>query len=106
MFSLDRSGTLRARAPKGLTPSRLRIARGVAIVIGISLSIVRPIEVEASNLSIKYVKELAKEQLTDKQELCHHEIVSHIREEILVINYSIISFKPFIKAITTCSASQ
>ncbi len=54
---------------------RLRIARGVAIVIGISLSIVRPIEVEASNLSIKYVKELAKEQLTDKQELCHHEIV-------------------------------
>ena len=72
---LDSSGTLRARAPKGLTPSRLRIARGVAIVIGISLSIVRPIEVEASNLSIKYVKELAKEQLTDKQELCHHEIV-------------------------------
>jgi len=72
---LDSSGTLRARAPKGLTPSRLRIARGVAIVIGISLSIVRPIEVEASNLSIRYVKELAKEQLTDKQELCHHEIV-------------------------------
>ena len=75
MFSLDRSGTLRARAPKGLTPSRLRIARGVAIAIGISLSIVRPIEVEANNLPIRHVKELAKYQLTDKQEACHHEII-------------------------------
>jgi hypothetical protein len=72
---LDTHGTLRARAPKGLTPSRLRIARGVAIVIGISLSIVSPIEVEASDKQIRYAKQLAKEQLTDKQELCHHEIV-------------------------------
>lgn len=37
--SLDTSGTLQARAHKGLTPSRLRVARGVAFVIGISLSI-------------------------------------------------------------------
>jgi hypothetical protein len=37
--SLDTSGTLQARAHKGLTPSRLRVARGVAAVIGISLSI-------------------------------------------------------------------
>ena len=73
--SLDTHGTLRARAPKGLTPSRLRIARGVAIAIGISLSIVSPIEVEASDKQIKYAKQLAKEQLTDKQEACHHEIV-------------------------------
>ena len=75
---LDTSGTLRARAPKGLTPSRLRIARGVAIVIGISLSIVSPIESKASidaNRNVKWAKQLAKEQLTDKQELCHHEIV-------------------------------
>jgi len=35
----DRAGTLQARAHKGLTPSRLRVARGVAFVIGISLSI-------------------------------------------------------------------
>lgn len=34
-----------------------------------------PAEAGASNLAIRYVKELAKEQLTDKQELCHHEIV-------------------------------
>ena len=76
--ALDTSGTLRARAPKGLTPSRLRIARGVAIVIGISLSIVSPIESKASidaNKNVKWAKQLAKEQLTDKQELCHHEIV-------------------------------
>ena len=35
--NLDRSGTLQARAHQGLTPSRLRVARGVAYVIGISL---------------------------------------------------------------------
>ena len=35
----DRYGTLQARAHEGLTPSRLRVARGVAAVIGISLSI-------------------------------------------------------------------
>ena len=35
----DTAGTLTARAHKGLTARRLRIARGVAFVIGISLSI-------------------------------------------------------------------
>jgi hypothetical protein len=35
----DRAGTLTARALKGLTARRLRIARGVAFAIGISLSI-------------------------------------------------------------------
>lgn len=73
--SLDTHGTLRARAPKGLTPSRLRIARGVAIVIGISLSIVRPIEVQANDLVIKEIKAIAKTTLTEKQYLCHNEIV-------------------------------
>jgi hypothetical protein len=34
-----------------------------------------PLDAQASNLAIKYVKELAKYQLTDKQELCHHEII-------------------------------
>jgi len=72
---LDSSGTLRARGHQGLTPSRSRIARGVAIVIGISLSMAMPLDVQASIDPIRYVKELAKEQLTDKQELCHHEIV-------------------------------
>ena len=36
---LDTSGTLPARAHQGLTASRSRLARGVAIVIGIALSI-------------------------------------------------------------------
>jgi len=75
MYKLDSHGTLKARAHQGLTPSRLRIARGVAIAIGISLSIVSPLDAQASKKQIEYAKQLAKEQLTDKQELCHHEIV-------------------------------
>ena len=75
MNRLDTHGTLRARAPKGLTPSRLRIARGVAIVIGISLSIVSPIEVQANDLVIKDIKALAKTTLTHEQYLCHNEII-------------------------------
>ena len=73
--SLDTHGTLRARAHQGLTPSRLRIARGVAIVIGISLSIVRPIESQANDLVIKEIKAIAKITLTHKQYLCHNEII-------------------------------
>jgi hypothetical protein len=72
---LDTSGTLRARAHQGLTPSRSRIARGVAIAIGISLSMAMPLDAQASNQAIKYVKDLARYQLTDKQEKCHHEII-------------------------------
>jgi hypothetical protein len=64
-----------ARAHQGLTAGRSRLACGVAIAIGISLSMALPLDAQASNLSIRYVKDLAKEQLTDKQELCHHEIV-------------------------------
>jgi hypothetical protein len=72
---LPYSGTLRARAHKGLTPSRLRIARGVAIVIGISLSIVSPIESKANDLVIKEIKALAKSTLSKEQYLCHNEII-------------------------------
>ena len=72
---LDTSGTLRARAHQGLTPSRHRVARGVALAIGISLSMVSPLDVHASDKQIQWAKQLAKQQLTDKQELCHHEIV-------------------------------
>ena len=64
-----------ARAHQGLTPSRLRLARGVAFAIGISLSIAMPLDARANNLPIKYVKELAEYQLTDKQEQCHDEII-------------------------------
>jgi len=72
---LDTSGTLRARAHQGLTPSRSRIARGVAIVIGISLSIATPLDAQANDLAIKQLKELANYQLTDKQLACHNEII-------------------------------
>ena len=72
---LDSSGTLSARAHQGLNASPIGLARVVALAIGISLSIATPLDAQASNLSIRYVKDLAKEQLTDKQESCHHEIV-------------------------------
>lgn len=73
--SLDTHGTLTARAHQGLSAGRLRLAREVAIVIGISLSMAMPVDARANNLPIRHVKELAKYQLTDKQEACHHEIV-------------------------------
>ena len=72
---LDTSGTLRARAHQGLTAGRSRQACGVAIAIGISLSMALPLDAQASNQAIRYVKDLAKYQLTDKQEACHHEII-------------------------------
>jgi hypothetical protein len=34
-----------------------------------------PLDAQASNQAIRYVKDLAKNQLTDKQEACHHEII-------------------------------
>jgi hypothetical protein len=75
IYPLDTSGTLRARAHQGLTPRRLRLARGVAFVIGISLSIVSPLDAKASNHVIQEVKSLAKITLTHDQYLCHNEIV-------------------------------
>ena len=64
-----------ARAHQGLNPGPKGTARGVAIAIGISLSIAMPLDAKATNQAIRYVKDLAQYQLTDKQELCHHEIV-------------------------------
>jgi hypothetical protein len=75
IYPLDTYGTLRARAHQGLTPRRLRLARGVAFVIGISLSIVSPLDAKASNHVIKDIKDLAKITLTHDQYLCHNEIV-------------------------------
>ena len=74
-MELTRLVRSQARAHQGLTPSRRRVARGVAAAIGISLSIAMPLDARANNLPIKHVKELAKYQLTDKQEQCHHEII-------------------------------
>jgi hypothetical protein len=72
---LDSAGTLTARALQGLTAGPRGTARRVAIVIGISLSIVSPIESKANDLVIKEIKALAKTTLTHKQYLCHNEIV-------------------------------
>ena len=72
---LDRAGTLQARAHQGLTPSRRRVARGVALVIGISMSIPMSAADNGSISPIHSVKQLADIQLTEKQESCHNAIV-------------------------------
>jgi len=72
---LDRAGTLQARALKGLTPSRRRVARGVALVIGISMSIPMSAADNGSIEAIQSIKQLADIQLTEKQESCHNNIV-------------------------------
>jgi hypothetical protein len=72
---LDMAGTLQARAHQGLTPSRRRVARGVALVIGISMSIPMSAADNGSISPIHSVKQLADIQLTEKQESCHNAIV-------------------------------
>jgi hypothetical protein len=64
----------------GLEPIRgsqraARVSSQGSLAIGISLSMAMPLDAQASKKQIEYAKQLAKEQLTDKQELCHHEIV-------------------------------
>ncbi len=72
---LDTCCTLLARASQRLTARLKGVARWVAIVIGISLSIALADRVEASNLAYKDLQVLADYQLTDKQYKCHNEIV-------------------------------
>ena len=75
MNLFDWRGTLRREPFRGSARARKGRARVVAIVSGTALFMsIAPVS-GASNQAIRYVKELAKEQLTDKQELCHHEIV-------------------------------
>ena len=73
--AIDSSGTLQARAHQGLTPSRLRVARGVAAAIGIALSIAIAPSTQGSIDPIKNVFDLADYQLTESQEYCHDLIV-------------------------------
>jgi len=73
---LDSNGTLTARAHQRAHSGPLtRIARGVAIVIGITMSI--PMSVADSGSIPPYtdLKSLAKYQLTYKQFKCHNQIV-------------------------------
>jgi hypothetical protein len=69
---VGRFGTLSARSHQGFNSRLKGVARGLAVVIGISLSMAFMPRVEAS---IVPLKELANKQLTDKQYLCHNEIV-------------------------------
>ena len=75
MKVFDMAGTLSARAHQGLNASPIGLARVVALAIGISLSIASPVDAEANDQAIRYVKDLAAYQLTDKQEACHNDIV-------------------------------
>jgi hypothetical protein len=75
MNLFDWRGTLRREPFRGSARARKGRARVVAIVSGTALFMsIAPVS-SGSIDAIRYVKELAKEQLTDKQELCHHEIV-------------------------------
>ena len=76
---LDSSGTLTARAHQGLRASLKGIARSVAFVIGISLSI--PMQVVDAGQKMPFssskelIKYVANKQLTEKQYICHNEII-------------------------------
>ena len=71
----DRGSTLQARAHQGLTPSRLRVARGVAAAIGIALSMQTTAVGIGSISPYNDLHSLADYQLTDKQYACHKQIV-------------------------------
>jgi hypothetical protein len=60
---------------KGSHRAASRIARGVAAVIGISLSIPMSVADSGSIKPYTSLKQLADYQLTDKQYKCHNEIV-------------------------------
>ena len=68
----DSNGTLSARSLKGFNSRLKGVARELAVVIGISLSIALMPRSEASIVPLKV---LANKQLTDKQYNCHNEIV-------------------------------
>ena len=68
---LDRRGTLWARALRGSRRAAQRIARLVAIVIGISLCLPMSHASSGSIDAIQSVHLLADKQLTEKQEYCH-----------------------------------
>ena len=72
---LDKAGTLRREPFRGSARARKGRARVVAFVIGTALFMsIAPVS-SGSIDAIKYVKDLADYQLTDKQLACHHEIV-------------------------------
>ena len=81
---IDTSGTLTARAFKGSERAATRIARSVAIVIGIALSMQSTAVGQGSIDRYYDLHSLADYQLTDRQYKCHQEIV--FRESSFRIN--------------------
>jgi hypothetical protein len=72
LMVIDTRGTLSARSHQGFNSRLKGVARVLAVVIGLSLSMaVMP----SSQASIVPLKVLANKQLTDKQYNCHNEIV-------------------------------
>jgi hypothetical protein len=71
---LDMAGTLTARAFKGSERAATRIARSVAIVIGIALSMQSTAVGQGSIDRYYDLHSLADYQLTDRQLDCHNEI--------------------------------
>jgi hypothetical protein len=69
---IDTRGTLSAISHQGFNSRLKGVARELAVVIGITLSMALMPRVEAS---IVPLKALANKQLTDKQYNCHNEIV-------------------------------
>jgi len=75
IYPLDNAGTLRREPFRGSARARKGRARVVAIASGTALFMsIAPVS-SGSIDATKYVKQLAKQQLTDKQEACHHEII-------------------------------
>ena len=72
---LDRAGTLRREPSRGSERAASRIARSVALAIGISLSFGGAPADGGSIDAIQTVKELADLQLTESQEYCHNQII-------------------------------
>ena len=72
---LDWSGTLSARSHQGFNSRLKGVARELAVVIGILLSIAGMPRLEASIVPTKSIKSLANYQLTDKQYKCHNQII-------------------------------
>ena len=66
---------LSARSHQGFRARLKGLARSVAVVIGLSLSIAGMPRLEASIDATKSLKSLADYQLTDKQYKCHNEII-------------------------------
>lgn len=67
----DRCGTLTARAYQRLRAS----LKGVACLLAIVIVIAMPASAKASHQAIQQLKLLANYQLTDKQYVCHNEII-------------------------------